>query len=171
MNADKTRVLSISVHQRSSAANCASARRRKHERGFTLLEMIVATMIMAIAVVGLLGGITGATRNASRIRDYDRIVQLARLRMNDLLLDPSLTVNQAAGGHFDPAITGGLDTGWQATVANFEMPLNPVPGQSALDRIELRVWWMSGNDKRTFTLEAFRQRVLKPGDLAAGAPQ
>jgi hypothetical protein len=91
--------------------------------------------------------------------------------MNDLLLDPSLTVNGVAGDQFNPAITGGLDAGWQARVSKFEMPPNPLPNQSALDRIELQVWWMAGNEKRTFTLEAFRQRVLKPGDLAAGAPQ
>ena len=130
----------------------------KHARGFTLLEMIVATMIMAIAVVGLLGGISGAVRNASKVRDYDRIVQLARLRMNDLLLEPG---SATSGDRFDPAITGGLDAGWQAQVTNLEMPPNPSPDQSALDRIELQVWWMSGNQKRTFTLEAFRQRSLK----------
>ena len=58
------------------------------QRGFTLLEMIVATMIMGIAVVGLMSGISSTTRNAARLRDYDRVVQLARLRMNDLLADP-----------------------------------------------------------------------------------
>ena len=51
--------------------------------------MMVATIIMAIAIVGLLSGISGATRNAARLRDYDRAVQLARLRMNDLLVDPA----------------------------------------------------------------------------------
>ena len=45
--------------------------------------MVVATLIMAVAVVGLLSGISGATRNAARLRDYDRAVQLARLRMNE----------------------------------------------------------------------------------------
>ncbi len=55
--------------------------------GFTLLEMIVATLIMGIAVVGLLSGISGATRNAARLRDYDRVAQVARWRMNELLVD------------------------------------------------------------------------------------
>ena len=47
-------------------------------RGFTLLEMVVATAIMGIAVVGLLSVLAGATRNAARLRDYDRVAQLAR---------------------------------------------------------------------------------------------
>jgi len=144
---------------------------RKSTRGFTLLEMIVATLIMAIAVVGLLGGISGATRNAARVRDYDRVVQLARLRMNDLLLDPTLTANGSLSDRFNPAITGGLEAGWQAQASTFEMPPNPTPNQAALERIELQVWWMSGAQRRTFTLEAFRERVLAPGDLGAGAPR
>jgi len=140
-------------------------------RGFTLLEMIVATLIMAIAVVGLLNGISGAVRNASRVRDYDRVVQLARLRMNDLLLDPTLTANNSQADRFNPAITGGLDAGWQARSSVFEVPPNPAPGMAALDRIELQVWWMSGHDRRTFTLEAFRERVLTGDDMGTGVRQ
>ena len=48
-------------------------------RGFTLLEMIVATTIMGIAVAGLMSGIASTTRNAARLRDYDRVVHLARV--------------------------------------------------------------------------------------------
>ena len=141
------------------------------KRGFTLLEMVVATLIMAVAVVGLLSGISGATRNAARLREYDRVVQLARLRMNDLLMDYTLPRETPLSGTFDPAMTGGIESGWRAHVVNFEMPPAPAPGQLALDRIELEVWWASGNTHRSLTLDAFRSRVLKPGDMAAGPPQ
>jgi general secretion pathway protein I len=134
-------------------------------RGFTLLEMIVATTIMAIAVVGLLAGISGATNNAARLRDYDRVVQLARLRMNELLLEPRLPRDTVINGPFDPAMTGGLEAGWQARSSIFEMPPVPAPGQMALDRIELEVWWTAGTRRRTFSLDAYRQRVLKPEDI------
>ena len=59
-------------------------------RGFTLLEMMVATLIMGIAVVGLLSGISAATRNAARVGDADRAVLLARTKMDELLLDRNL---------------------------------------------------------------------------------
>jgi hypothetical protein len=51
------------------------------------------------------------------------------------------------------------------------MPPAPAPGQLALDRIELVIWWANGNEHRTFTLDAFRTRVLRPEDVAVGVPQ
>ena len=141
------------------------------KRGFTLLEMVVATLIMAIAVVGLLSGISGATRNAARLRTYDRAVQLARLRMNDLLMDYTMPRETPVSGTFDPVLTGGVESGWRARLSNFEMPPVPAPGQLALDRIELEVWWASGNGHRSLTVDAFRSRTLTPGDVAMGAPQ
>ena len=76
-------------------------------RGFTLLEMLVASTIMAVAIVGLLSAIGSATRNAARLRDYDRAAQLARLKMNDLLADDNLAPGAAPSGTFDPTLTGG----------------------------------------------------------------
>ena len=134
-------------------------------RGFTLLEMIVATTIMAVAVVGLLAGISTSTRNAARLRDYDRVVQLARLRMNDLLLDERAPLNTEIAGGFDKTLTGGLDAGWRATVSLAETSGGPVAGDFGLDRIQLELWWMAGQQRRTFALESYRRRVLRQADV------
>ena len=131
--------------------------------------MIVATVIMAIAVVGLLSGISTSLHNAARLTDYDRAVQLARLRMNELLVDQKFPRNSEVDGAFDPSQTGGVEAGWRARVENFEMPPAVAPGQMALDRIELQIWWMSGPERRTFTLDAFRPHVLQPQDVTPGA--
>ena len=134
--------------------------------GFTLLEMLVATTIMGIAVAGLMSGISSSTRNAARLRDYDRVVQLARLRMNTLLADPSA----AREGIFDPAITGGLECGWSAQAGVAESATSaPTTGDWVLDRVQLEIWWMSGAARRTFTLESYRRRKLRPQD--SGAPR
>lgn len=141
-------------------------------RGFTLLEMIVATLIMSIAVVGMLSGLAGTTRNAARLRDYDRVTQLAQLRMNDLLVDPTFRPGVATGGVFDHSITGGLDAGWQASASNFEQspPTHtPMVGEMVLDRIVLDIWWMSGSTRRTFRVETLRRRLVTAADVAAGA--
>jgi general secretion pathway protein I len=129
------------------------------KRGFTLLEMVVATTIMGIAVVGLLAGLSGAVRNAARLRDYNRAVQLAQARMNEMLLDDRLPRNVDLEGAF------GAESGWRARIAPFEMPPAPFPGQLALDRIDLQVWWSSGSQHHAFNLEAYRRHVLMPEDI------
>jgi type II secretory pathway pseudopilin PulG len=128
--------------------------------------MLVATTIMGIAVAGLMSGISSTTRNAARLRDYDRVVQLARLRMNSLLADP----RTPREGVFDPEITGGLECGWRAQVGVAEAATAaPAAGDWVLDRIQLEIWWMSGAAQRTFTLESYRRRKLRPED--SGAPR
>jgi type II secretory pathway pseudopilin PulG len=128
--------------------------------------MIVATTIMGIAVAGLMSGISSTTRNAARLRDYDRVVQLARLRMNTLLADP----RAPREGLFDREITGGLECGWRAQVSVAESA-TPAPGVGdwVLERIQLEIWWMSGATRRTFPLESYRRRKLQPED--SGAPR
>jgi len=139
----------------------------RRESGFTLLEMIVATTIMGIAVVGLLSGISGATRNAAHLREYDHVVQLARLRMNELLVDQRLPRNAVVEGGFDPSMTGGIEAGWRAHLTMFEMPPAPAPGQLALEQIRLEIWWMAGRERRTLALESLRKKVLRPEDMPA----
>lgn len=134
-------------------------------RGFTLLEMVVATAIMAIAIVGLLSGISGAARNAARLREHDRAVQLARLRMNELLLDDRFPLDAEVNGAFDPSLSGGLPSGWRARRTIFKMPPVPAPGAFVLDRIQLEVWWSAGADRRTFSVDGYRRRTLKPEEV------
>ena len=138
------------------------------QRGFTLLEMIVATTIMAIAVVGLMAGLAASTRNAARLQDYDRAVQLGRVRMNELMLDRALPLNAVMEGRFDPSQTGGLEAGWRVRRTIFEMPPMIQPGQTALDRLEVEVWWMSGDKRRTYALDAYRPHILKQDEIPAG---
>jgi hypothetical protein len=50
-------------------------------------------------------------------------------------------------------------------VTPFEMPPGRGVGTPVLERIELEVWWMAGDNRRTFTLDAFRRKRLRPDDL------
>ena len=143
----------------------------KSTRGVTLLEMIVAATILAIAVVGLMAGLSGTTRNAARLQDYDRAVQLGRTRMNDLMLDRRLPRNTYVSGAFDPAETGGLEAGWKARLTPFEMPPHATAGGIGLDRVELQVWWKNGASVRTFTLDAYRPHKLLAEDIPQGESQ
>jgi len=132
-------------------------------RGFTLLEMLVATLIMGVAVVGLLGNISTSMRHASDLTEYDRAALLARRTMDQLLLDQRLPKGDFFGAEFDPAVSSGVRSGWNARLTLFEAPPQATPGVPALERLELEVWWMRGQQRRSVTLEAFRRTVIGEG--------
>ena len=136
-------------------------------RGFTLLEMLVATTIMGIAVVSLLAAISTSMRNAARLTDYDRAALLARSKMDELLLAPRLPLNVELAGAFDPTLLGGQEGGWRARVTPFEMPPQRMAGVPALERVQLLIWWQAGDRQRTFGLDGYRARMLRPDDLEA----
>lgn len=140
------------------------------QRGFTLLEVMVATVIMGLAVVGLMSGISQSLANANRVTDYDRAAMLARSTMDDLLLNYQLPKNTIISGEFPAPMLGGKEGGWRAKVTPFDMPPRPAPNTEILERIEMEIWWNASAGRRTFNLEAFRPNVLKPEELVAVSP-
>jgi general secretion pathway protein I len=143
------------------------------QRGFTLLEVMVATLIMGVAVVGLMSGISQSLHNADKVTDYDRAALLARSKMDELLLNYQLPRGTVISGAFDPVLLGGKDGGWRAKLSTFEMQPKTAPGTEILERIELEIWWQMGSGRRQFNLEGFRTNIPRPQDLLAppGAPQ
>jgi len=135
------------------------------QRGFTLLEVLVATLIMGIAIAGILGALSAASRNAARLTQYDRATLLARQKMDELLVDQRLPRKNILEGVWTPDQAGGVTAGWRARVMPFEFAPNSGPGQWVLDRIELEIWWMEGSTRRGFTLEGYRRGILSRGDL------
>ncbi|HTR35061.1 MAG TPA: prepilin-type N-terminal cleavage/methylation domain-containing protein [Bryobacteraceae bacterium] len=135
--------------------------------GFTLLEVMVATVIMAIAVAALMSAITTSLQNAARLTDHDRAALLARQKMDELLVADGLQKIIPFEGTWGPEVTGGVTMGWIARLTPFEVARRAAPGAPFLERIELEIWWMNGQQRRTFTLEGFRRAVMTKADLAA----
>ena len=125
-------------------------------RGFSLLEMIVATAILGIAIIGLMTLITTVLANAARIREYDRAAMLARTKMNQLLVEEPLAVGINLSGKFETRL------GWRARVEPFFMPPTPRPGRTMLVRIKLSVWWDSDGRRKRLRLESFRRMIIRP---------
>jgi len=135
----------------------------KHQRGITLLEVLVATVIMGIAVAGVLNGLAAASRNAAHLTDYDRATMLARSKMDELLVDHRIPRKIPIEGVFPD---GG---GWRARILPFETASGAGPGNWVVDRVELEVWWLNGSTRRSYTLEGYRRGLLQPGDLEGAA--
>src|ERR1700722_15177095 len=139
------------------------------KNGFTLLEVLVATAIMGLAVAGLLNTISAAAHNAARLTQYDRAVLLAKSKMDELLAEPKLPRNVPLAGDFDAVRTGGIPCSWRAVVQPFETVPGTGVGSWLVDRIELNIDWMDGATRHTFALEGFRRGVLQAGDAIPNA--
>ncbi len=133
----------------------------KSEQGFTLLEVLVATVIMAVAVTALIVGLSQSVHNASRLAAYDHLVMLARAKMSDLLLDPQLPFEGAVVGDFPPDESAGARAGWRAVTSPFDVPPNAGPGTTVLQQVALEVWWQpDGASKRTLRIESYRPAMI-----------
>lgn len=133
----------------------------RNAHGFTLLEVLIATTIMGVAVAGLIAGLSQSTRNASRLTDYDRAAMLARTKMNDLLLDVNLPFDGNVEGQFDRDQSGGVAAGWRAVLQPFDVPPRAGPGTIILQRVALEVWWMPAEgSRRSIQLAGYRQERI-----------
>lgn len=154
-----------------------TGRRRRH--GFTLLEVMVATTIMAVAVTALLASLARSNENAARLQDRDRILSLARTQMQELLLLPRLPHGQPLEGRWEKSHTGpGIEAGWTARVEPLVLrppQVIPPPGVvvpkqmlpamgpgRVLDRIVLEAWWRAGTTRKSLTLETYKRGMLAP---------
>ncbi|MGP0074853.1 MAG: prepilin-type N-terminal cleavage/methylation domain-containing protein [Bryobacteraceae bacterium] len=148
-----------------------SSRAISRRRGFTLLEVMVATLVMAIAVAGLMGAISTSLRNAARLTEHDRAVLLGHQKMDELLIATGLEKGVPFQGTWGPEVTGGGEVAWVARLSPFEVPKGGVVGQPFVERVDLEIWWMSGPQRRSFRLEGFHRALLTRADLAVGNSQ
>jgi general secretion pathway protein I len=139
--------------------------------GFTLLEVLVASAIMGIAVAALLSNLTASISNAARLTETDRAALLARRKMDELLVDRRIPRMVEFRGVFPPGQTSGNEAGWRARVAPVEFRAGPAPGERMIERIELEVWWKKGTRTRNVQLEAYRIATLKSEEMSGLVPK
>ena len=129
---------------------------KRSNAGFTLLEVIVATAIMATAIIGLSSLVTQSLSNASQVREYDRAAMLARTQMNELIAIDKPLLGQELRGEIDE------HTAWRGVIEPWEVPAGAGPGTSFLARIVLEVSWESGGETKKIELEGFRRVRATP---------
>ena len=125
---------------------------RRGERGFTLLEVIVAMALFAAGIVAISRLFTGALRLSGGARDASAAAIYARQRMEEALLapDPAEGVEQ---GDF------GEGYRWRLTTS-FVPPAEEKPYDEILYRVT--VTWDDGGEERATELTAERWRWRKP---------
>lgn len=114
--------------------------------GFTLLEVLVAVSVLAVAVVTVLQIFAGSLRSVSLSGDYVDAVVLAQSRMRQVLsvqeLSEDTWTETAGDGH---EISVSVRKSPEPAIESFE-----------LYDIELSVLWGSGTKRRSYTLDTVR---------------
>ncbi len=140
---------------------------RRRARGFTLLEILVATAIMGTAVAALFSLLSGALGNASRLQAPSRALLLGQSRMNELLsagIDTgvgtlmAMPLDQKLQGRWDDQYR------WEAQATRWNASPDIPPGQPVLVRVSLDVFWKTqpGKQEKKLSLETYQLRPEPP---------
>jgi len=122
----------------------------RNQRGFTLLEVLIATAIIGIAVSALMGGFSGSLRNLARAGDYERAVLLARSQINRLLIEQTLEPGPLSGRWDDNYRWEAEVSQWDPARAREHGSGEPLPKVAV---IRFTVYWKGVGGEKSLTLE------------------
>jgi general secretion pathway protein I len=116
--------------------------RKSSRRGFTLIEMIVATLLLAIAVVGALAAFASATQSSSTSERLHTVALLAQRRLTEVELQSDTLSGGEQQGDFGEEFP---EYRWRQVV-------EPTEYQN-LYKVTLTVQWgpQTGPRERAFT--------------------
>ena len=127
-------------------------RLRLPQRGFTLLELIVAMVIFAVLGTAILAGFQQAMKSTVIARDSSTAALLAKRILTELRLDATL----AAGTRVGPPEAAFPDCAWQATIT-------PEPGRDGLFDVDLAVHVTRAGNERVYRLQTCIFKIPQSG--------
>lgn len=134
----------------------ASAR----QRGYTLLEVVVAFSILAVALTVLLGALSGGTRQVRWSADAGRAALLAQSLLDQTGVGEVLQPGRSAGDFEDGRYRWSLEV---EPYVDRGRPPSPVVDASGprLLRLQLTVTWGEGGPRDRLQLSTLR--LVQPG--------
>jgi prepilin-type N-terminal cleavage/methylation domain-containing protein len=125
---------------------------KARKSGFTLIEVLVAMTILAMAFSVLFALSSRSLDGMRRARDIERRVGFARVKLDELRLIDDLRAGDQA--------SGGLDDGtrWRVEVMPFVQPVREGPGLTpdSVVRIQLSLEWQGRNEPQRWVIDSYR---------------
>jgi len=136
------------------------------QRGFTLIEIVVALAILGVGLIVIIELFAGGLRLGRTSEEFSKAVSLARMKLEEVSLNPVLQEGSETG-EFDK------DFRWQVDVKKVDiLPVERPPEFQPLVefyRVKVDVLWKSGSKERITGIETYRTvQGVAPG-LGEGA--
>ncbi len=134
-----------------------------------MIEIVVALAILGVGLVVIIELFAGGLRLGRASEEYSKAVSLARMKLEEISLNPILQEGNEAG-EFDK------DFRWQVAVTRMEiLPVErPLEFQPLVElyRVKVDVLWKSGSKERNAGIETYKtvQGVTPEAGEGGGFP-
>jgi general secretion pathway protein I len=129
------------------------------DKGFTLLEVLVAVAILGVGLTIIIELFSGGLRLGRTSEEYTRAVNYARLKMEEMAVKPTIKEGSEEG-EFDETFR------WQVEVKKVNLlPVENKPDfkpPAQFFQVQISVIWKSGSKERSTRIESYR--TIKPED-------
>ena len=122
----------------------------RNEKGFTLLEILAAMAILAVAILTLIQMFSGSINQAAQAERYLNGVYLAQQKFSQLEM-----------ANFKSDITEGEFENqegyrWQLEILPYESPLNNEEARIQIEKVSLRVYWEDRDQEKEVQLVSLK---------------
>ena len=128
-------------------------RRSSQNRGFTLIEVVVALAILSVGLTVVIELFAGGLRLARVSEEYTKAVNYGRMKMEEIAVKPKIEEGSEEG-KFDETFH------WQVGVKKVDiLPIEKRPDLKLpveLFQIQVKVIWKSGSKERSSAVETYK---------------
>jgi general secretion pathway protein I len=144
---------------------------RKRQSGFTLLEVLIAAVLIGSVFVAVVSLMSQSLRNIDRMRPHELAILHAREKMNEELLRPELQPESLSGQWADgyrwrveiaplDFVAAGKTTAPAEPITRANVNANEAPqvqpGSNTLFQVKVRVFWGDQSNVRTYDLQTMQ---------------
>jgi general secretion pathway protein I len=126
-------------------------------KGFTLIEVLVAVAILGVGLTVLIELFSGGLRLGRASEEYTKAVNYARIKMEEIAVKPTIKEGSEEG-EFNETFR------WQVEVKKVEiLPIENKPDfkpPAQFFQVQINIIWKSGSKEKSTHIESYR--TIKP---------